>query len=147
MAKITAIAKEAPDDFMEQIKDKIRLEFAEMVPEDKWREMVHSAVDSFFKSHERKQNHHPYNCEIVKSPFDTIVHQLLVDEITEKMQAYFMSPEWQGQWGLVSLSGSECSYVASERMKELMIECAPEIIQRMLGNTLQNAIQGLQFST
>jgi len=115
-------------DILSNVKDKIKAEFVNLIPEDKWEAMVKSAVDDWFKKRETN-----YNTREMVSSFDQFVQGLLKEEVKERVKAYFSSPEWQGEWK----DGGE---TASDKMKEIIVENSDKIMATILGNAFQSAL-------
>lgn len=115
-------------DILKDVKDKIRAEFVNLIPDEKWEALVKNAVDSWFEKKETR-----YNTTERVSHFDYFVNSLLQEECKERVKEYFNSPEWQGQWD------GEGGLEPSDMMKKIIIENSPKIIEMIIGNAFQQA--------
>lgn len=120
-----------PQKAMDAVRVRIQTEFAALIPEAQWREMVQREVDEFFK--DRPGENHYTNYPRRPSKFSEIVHEELAKWSREKVLAILTSPEWQAQWD------DKFGNMPSEEIRKLLVEHAPVIIQRALGVAFQGA--------
>jgi hypothetical protein len=124
-----------PSDYVEAIRGKIRSAMVDVIPDERWDEMVKAEVERFFDGKDVRVDNWG-NTVRTTTGFKELVQKLLAEEVSARMRAYFSSPEWTARW-----SGGHP--VASEKVAEIVKEHAPEIIGRWLGAAVQSAITGM----
>lgn len=131
-----AITTWKPEDAVAQLKERIRLEFAQMIPAEQFAAMVQSVIIEFTEKREVG-----YRVNKVSS-FD----QVVIDELSEatkiEVQKFIKGPQWTGRWTDNGRGGQE----ASERIGQLLQEHGPKILNNWIGQAMQHIIQQLQFT-
>jgi len=124
------VEKFDPSQLMQGVKDRIKAEFVGLIPEEQWQEMVKREVDIFFK--ERDRGYHSKNHQ---SDFGQLVHNLLRDEVTERINTYLKGEEFETVW-----TGPGTATV-SKAVKEIIIENSGEMLANMVGGMVSQGIQ------
>jgi hypothetical protein len=111
---------------MEGVKDKIKATFVDLIPDDKWEEMIKTEIDKWLKSDN-------WN----KSEFQQLVNKCLSEVIGEKLSAMirekYISEIWEN--GQIQ---------PTEELKKLIIENAGKVLLGMLGNEVQQALNNMR---
>lgn len=132
----TAIAKPFdPAGLAEQLRDKIRVDMATLMPDEMWQELLEKEVKTFFQSREDRQ--YGGRPKILASVFHGIVIDVLREETRGRVKEMLNSKEWVGFWENSKLT-------AGEEIKELITKNAPEILSALLANSLQGAVQSMR---
>lgn len=108
--------------FEDGVKARIKDIVAELIPEDRWLALVHTAVQQF----ERED-------------LPKLVKNELHERYKKALQAEFAKQEWTDKWGETGLE-------ASEAVKQIAIEAAPLILAGLVGSSLQAAMQQLKYA-
>lgn len=124
-----------PHEAMGLIKDRIRHQFAELIPEDRWKELVQGAIDSFFRPPPKRQGYRTKET----SEFDDLVATMLKEEVKTRMRAVFDGEGWTRKW---SPDPDEPGTYAEE-VRKVVSEKTPELIQAffaaMVSGVMSNA--------
>ena len=108
--------------FENSVKERLKSIVADLIPEERWDEIVRSTVRDFEK---------------------TDLPRLIKAELTEQYKAAiaaeFTKPEWQTTW-------SNGAPDASEALKKLLVEAAPIVLASMIGGAMQSVTQNLQYA-
>ena len=116
----------------ENLKQRIRLEFIAMFPEDQFKKLIEAEITSFMTTKDRGYVTNR------TSDFHEVVSKYLEEITKEELRKVLLSPEWQG------VIGSDGERV-SEAMSKIIAEKGPEIMLNTFRNTLQNAIQNAAY--
>lgn len=111
-------------DFAAKVKEKVKRDFAGMIPEDAWDRLVEDAVQSF-----------------IKDDLEKLVKEELRTECAARLKKFFETPEWTDQWD--SVRGGNAR-LASERVRELMKEHTTDIVNAVMGSAYQSVINDLR---
>lgn len=106
--------------FEDRVKERVKAIVADLIPEDKWQEIVDNSIVQFEK---------------VDLP--KLVNAELAEFYKAKIQEEFQKPRWQQRW-----NGNE--NLASEMVEKLIIEAAPQVMARIIGNTIQDVLYQLK---
>lgn len=126
-----------PAKVMDAIRDKIRGEFAALVPPEAWTKMVKDEIDSFFTLR-RPAGLWGNDRGDPSSPFRKIVYEEIEKVARAKLNAALNAPELQSTW-----DGN--GYLASDALKKIIIECAPAILTSIISARVQEMIQEGRF--
>lgn len=108
--------------FEASVRDRLKSIVAELIPEDRWDAIVLATVQDFERVDLPK---------LVKAELEAKYKAVIRDE--------FSKPEWATFWQ----DGQE---VASQKVKELMIESAPLIISGLFGSAMQQVVSQLRYA-
>lgn len=111
-------------DFAARVKEKIKLDFAGMIPDEAWDKLVGEAVGSF-----------------VKDDLAKLVKEELAGEVKRRLQVFFGGPDWSEQW---SADGGG-TRTASEKVREIIRENIPSIVEAALGMAVQGMMNDLKY--
>jgi len=109
-----------PTTIQDSIKERIKLIVGELIPEETYNSIVTATVNEFM------------TVDLPK-----LVKNELVAEYKRLIAAEFQKPEWQECW-------NNNSQVASESVKKIIIEAAPQILAGMMGFAAQQVVMQFQ---
>lgn len=109
-------------DFAAKVKEKIKRDFAGMIPDDAWDKLVTDAVATF-----------------IKNELGGLVRAELTEEVKGRLRAMFQEEGWRQQW---DGRGKE---TAGEKVKELIRENIPLIVETALQGAMQNVVNDLHY--
>lgn len=110
-------------EFADKVRDKVKRDFAEMIPDEAWDKLVKTAVTDF-----------------IEKDLGRLVKGQLEAEVVERMTAYFQTAGWKGRWAEYGHSND-----ASKKVESLIAENLPALIKALFGGAVQNFINTLQF--
>lgn len=108
--------------FEDGVKMRIKSIVADLIPEDRWNDIVLSTVRSF-----------------EKDDLPKMVKKLLEEEYKKVIATEFAKPEWRETW-------TNGSTGASEAVKTIIIDSAPLILASLIGGSMQSLVQQLQYT-
>lgn len=117
MGELTVI-----NDFAAKVREKVKRDFAGMIPDDAWDKLVQDAVTSF-----------------IKDDLKNVVVGELTTEIKKRLQEFFHGSEWTEQW---NANGTK---TASDKVKEIVRENVPGIVEAAIGMTMQALVNDLRY--
>lgn len=130
------IAKQTPIDYAQILRDKIRSEFASLIPEDQWKSMIEAEIKNF-TTPTRKQSYGTWADgpsplqEIIRtelaSKFRTMVQEALLPEFTTSTFA--------------NIGGAQ---TVSEAIKQLAVAAAPEILSTLVQGIVVRSMETLR---
>lgn len=113
-----------PSDFQKAVADKIKGEFAAMVPDDQWKGLVKKHVDDF-----------------LNGKGDGTLHAIVVKELTAKseemLKQYFSGSDWNFQW-------NGAKNIASEKIRNIILENIPLIVTSLIADSSQRVFENIQ---
>lgn len=130
------ITKFDPNKLVDRVRERVRGTIADLIPEDAWTAMVKKEIDLFLKETTREAYNFNRNHERIPSGLATAVHDVLEEETKKRVKAILDSPEWGANW---MVEGQ-----VSNAVKDLVVKHAPEIVQSLLGNAVQQFVQNMR---
>lgn len=112
------------NDFAAKVREKVKRDFAGMIPEEAWDALVQEAVQGF-----------------VKQDLQAVVKAELTEEVKKRLQDYFHRPEWQDQWDPTSGEPR-----ASTAVRQTVRENLPLIIETVMGRAFQSFMNDVRNS-
>jgi len=109
-----------PVTFEEAVKLRLKDVVRELIPEDRWDALVRSTIADFERVELPK---------LIKIELEAKYRQVIAEE--------FNKPEWSSTWQ----NGRDG---ASENLRKLLIEAAPEIFASMMSGAMQATLMDLQ---
>lgn len=126
---MTDIEKFDPSTLMQGVKDRIKSTFVSLIPEAKWEELCKKEIDEFFEEkHIDKKEY--------KSDFRQICREILGEIAKEKIK------EALTEYDSLVWEGSERK--VNDKLKELLIKCAPDIWAAQFGSMFQNIVHNMK---
>lgn len=125
-----------PSTIMDGVKDKIRLEFANLIPENVWEEMVKQEVNYFFY----KKQDEGYSSRRSSTQFQRVCNSLLEEECRKRFKEYLNSSDFQATY---KTNGQP---IASEAVKKFIVENSGEVLANFFGSMMQSAIHNMQYN-
>jgi len=116
------IQKFDPATLMQGIKDRIKSEFVSLIPDEQWNEMIKKETENFFREKETGYSNRTY-----ASDFAILVRDELRKEAQKRLVDYLNSPEFNVMYGEYGQP------IASQKVKELLIDNAGLVLQNMFG--------------
>ena len=120
----------------EQLKDKIRLDLAELMPEEVWQKLVQEQIHSFL-TEEPPSNHWEERNKKNPPLLRKIVHDVLGQIAREKVKEMLATPEWEGFW-----DGER--KMAGVHIETLIKENASEILFGLLQQSFQGVVSQMK---
>jgi hypothetical protein len=108
----------------EKVKDRIQTAFLDLIPPEMWDQMVSQHINEFVKNDLPK---------LVKEEGDKLIRKQIAAE--------FSKPEWAETWGSASMTMGP---TASKAVKEIVQQCAPELMAGLFGGLVQNIVLSLR---
>lgn len=121
-------------DLASQLRDKIRLDVAKLMPEETWTKLLQSEIDKFFA--ERKSTYYR-DRNAGPSPFAELVEAVMREESRARVKALLEGEEWKGFWD------GEKEHMGAE-IRRMITDKAGEIVANVLGSAMQSAVNNLR---
>lgn len=131
------IVKFNPNDLAEQLRAKIRVELADLMPKEVWDKLLSTEIDKFLN--DQKPNVSYQGRAKIPSGLSQVVQEELGTMMREKIRDLLKTQEWAGYW-------DSQNQVIGTKVEELIIKNAPNIIQKLLENAIQEVIKNLQYT-
>lgn len=122
MAELTVMS-----DFADRVKEKIKRDFAGMIPDDTWDKLVKDAVDSF-----------------IKTDLQTVVKAELTVEVKKRLDEIFYSADWQAKWDC-NANGGNGAMLGSDAVNKILADNIPLVIQSLLGSSMQYVAEQIRY--
>jgi hypothetical protein len=107
--------------FENNVKDKLKSMVAELIPEDRYEEIVRATIADF-----------------ERNDLPKMVKEEMTKQYKDKLNAYFGQPEWQSYWD------NNGQAIASQKVKELIMAVAPDLLAALFGNQYQCIVNDLR---
>lgn len=107
-----------PVSFEDAVKQRLKSVVAELIPEERWDDIVRKTVEQF-----------------EKSDLPKIVRDELIIKYREMIKEEFSKPEWVGQWA------QDTNELVSEKVRQLIIESAPLVFASMMQGAMHSVMQ------
>ena len=120
---MTTLEHKAPMTLEQRVKDRIDVALGELFPEDELQRKVEQTI-----AHMREK-------ELPK-----LIQDAVRDAMKAAISAEMAKPEWQQTWTQYGTNG------ASEAMRKVMIEAAPQILAALLDGVAVNITQQIRQS-
>lgn len=131
------LAKIDLQDAAQQIRDKIRSAFVELITPEQWSAMIATELKSFTTDRPSQYG------QPSLSPFKEVIRDELSKHLRAKVKEVLESPEWGSAWDM-----NTQKYGPSEMVKQWLIENRDAVltstIQTMFGQALQDFIANVQ---
>jgi len=128
-----------PKALSNQLKDKIHVDIASLMPDEMWQELLQGEINAFLTERKVRHGYHNQNERIEPSRLSTIVESILTAMTKERVKALLSSKEWAGFWdGQGEKAGVE--------IKKLVVENADKILANVLQSSIQAAVQQMQYN-
>jgi len=154
----TAVAKPAdPNDWLQGMVDKLQADCLDCIPEEKRRELVMSAFKKLTEPGRVNRGSSSYpNWTETPSRLESIVFDIMEEEIKKRVQGMLASAEWGAEWDesgsdAAGLHGSSLffdgmEHRAGEEVKRMMAEHGEEILLSFIGRVFQNFLMNMRNS-
>ena len=127
------VQKFDPSKLMEGVKERIRAEFASLIPDEAWTQMVEKEVQSYF--HDKFENSYRHDRT---SRFEDLVRSLLQEETKKRFAVYISSAEFERVWGKDGLPA------CSEAVKKMIVDNSGEILISFFGGMFQGMLDNFK---
>lgn len=128
------VQKFDPSLLMEGVKARIRAEFASLIPDEAWTQMVEKEVQSYF--HDKFENN--YRNERT-SKFEDLIRNLLTEETKKRFAVYISSAEFERVWGKDGLPA------CSEAVKKMIVDNSGEILISFFGGMFEGMLSNFKM--
>lgn len=132
------ITKFDPNVLANQLRDKIRFEISQFLPEEVWEGLIKKEIDSFLKDKEEKNYYS--NEKIIPNGLRMVVKEVLAEDAKRRLQKVLDSADWQTQ----PLSDG---VLVSEYMMKLLIENADKIFASYISGVVGQVIETVKAQT
>lgn len=130
------IVKHAPIDYAKILRDKIRSEFASLIPEEEWKSMIEAEIKNFI-SPTKKQSYNGWVDE--PSPFQSIIRTELENKFKGMVQGALSSEFCTSTFA--NVGGAQ---TVSEAVKQVATAAAPEILSTLVQGIVLRAMEALR---
>ena len=124
-------------DLAAQLRDKVRLDIANLMPPDVWQRWLQDAIESFSKPPTKYDYNGRPTSTSGPSPLEAVVHEVLKERLHRDLAALLTTEEFAGTW-------TDNREIASEFIRKLLVERAGEIMNSWIGEAFQTALRGMQ---
>lgn len=111
-----------PTTFEDSVKERLKSIVADLIPEDRWDDIVRKTVVSF-----------------EKDDLPRLVKSELTERYKKAISEEFSKPEWQGQWNTIGMQ-------ASPMLQKLIVDAAPLVLAGLIGGSMEQMIQNLKYA-
>jgi hypothetical protein len=135
------IAKPNTANIAEALKDRIRLELLDVIPQDTWKAMLLAETKAFLEGPPvRNDAYYNGQSRQTTSGFQDIVRHALENELKKRMAEYFGTPEWRMVWDSTTnqmvpgaMLQKAISDAAPGLMQAFFTSAATDIVTAMIG--------------
>lgn len=128
------IEKFDPSQLMNGVRNRIKATFVSLIPDEQWEKMIKKEADNFFASREKPTYYD--RDKSGKSEFQLVCIDVMNEVAKIKIGEYleqYKNEIWNGN-----------ELVANEKLKQLLIEYAPQILASMMANKCQQVINEMK---
>lgn len=128
------IQKFDPSRLMDGVRDRIKATFVSLIPDEQWEQMIQKSCDDFFREVRRDYNHS--RSQDVCSDFQMVVREELSKYSRERIKVVmetYTSEIWEND-----------GFKPNDKIKELIIQYAPEIFASMFASRFQQCINDMK---
>jgi hypothetical protein len=123
----------------DQLKDKIHVDIASLMPDEMWAELLQGEINSFLTKRTERHGYNNQNERVVPSRLSTIVESILTEMTKAKVKELLSGPDWVSFWdGTEQKAGAE--------IKKLVVENADKILGNVLQSSIQAAVEQMQYN-
>ena len=122
----------ATADITKTIKDKIKNQFVDLIPDEAFQKMVETGVREFTCEVKNR-----YNKKISPSPMQKIINEIIAERYRENIKAELAKPEYDNVW-------NGTGFELPELFKAMVIKTAPEILEAMISNYTTQIVNNLK---
>lgn len=132
----------SPDDAVNAMKERIRLEYIALVPPEQFAKMIQAEINQFMQS---TANGYGYGSDTLRrSSFGAVVNEILRDRVTEEVKATFSAPDWNSSTH--NPHWPTFGQMVSEQVQQIVKEQAPEMVKLVMQSTLQSVVDSIRQS-
>lgn len=140
MSSDTQLTKTSTESFSagamaSELKDKIRLDVAKLMPDEQWEQLLREEIQVFLRSSSRKNTygdtiHQP-------SALRRIVDEVLRERTKVCVSEMLSTDEWAGFWdGQKRTAGKEIERIAKE--------AGPDIVKGLIGDAISSMVDSMK---
>lgn len=133
-----AIEKFDPSTYVDKLRDVLKTQLVNLIPEEQWTLLVKAEIASFFTD-SSKRDHYSGNNVVVPSEFKKVLGEVMREEAKSRIRAMLTSTEWTGYW-----DGTK--QVAGEAIVDMLKKNGAEIINDWLRQAITQVVQSLRFT-
>jgi len=121
-----------PRALAEQLRDKIRVDMATLMPDEMWEALLKKEMETFFEK-QTTTDYHGRRTVDRPSVFHEIVTEIMREETKKRVRDMLNKPEWDGFW-----DGQEQR--AGEKIEELIKKNAGAILASVLSESISSVV-------
>lgn len=134
MTEETRVETYDPATLAENLRTKIRLEIAELMPPNVWQELLRTEINKFLEpTTKRRGSGYSSYSGTTPSGLETLVHGVLRDMLKEMLKKELSSPEWASFW-----DGQR--QTMGPKMEQLVKDVAPDLMTALLKSAMSNFV-------
>lgn len=124
-------------DFEEELANKIKAEFTQLIPDEVFTQMVRDVLDRFTKPQKQPEWRGSSHHVTYPSQFESAALEVLKEWVQAEVKVVLDSEEWRAHW-----NGD--SNVVGKEITKLLKENAGEIVASVLGVAMASAITDMR---
>jgi len=132
----TEVEKFEPTSLKDVIAEKIRVQFAELIPTDEWERLVAKEIENFTDIKERGYN----NNREKYSDIQMLIREALKEQAKVALKKTLESTDWQQR------QDEDGQYMASEAVTKMVTKHASQMVGQILGEVVQNAVHQIKYA-
>lgn len=133
---MTEIARVSLESAAEQLRDKIRSAFVELLPPEQFQQMVKAELTAFM---DNNTNSHDARYNTRVSTFRSVCYDVFREHVTKDLKTLLASAEWQEQWK--GGGGPNLSDAIKAWLTENAQQIVAATIQELAGRAAQTLVQ------
>jgi hypothetical protein len=119
-----------------QLRDKIRVDMATLMPDEMWQEFLKAEIERFFLPTQEQDTYHTHRTVEKPPEFRAIVNEAMREETKKRVIEMLNTEEWRGFW-----DGQ--TQKAGKKVEELIKENASVILSAVLSESMQNVVNAM----
>lgn len=134
--KSVVTIEEAASSLKDKVREKIKEQFADLIPDDLWDKLVESELKWFISEPERYGSYSSVSERV--SPLKEMIRKELQNMVSAKIKETLDDPKWSSKW----VDGHT---VVSEAIKEVVTKHATEIVAQVFGSSVQTLVDRIRI--
>lgn len=121
-------------ELMQEFRDRLKLTFASIIPDDQWDEMCKKEINDFFTAKDRGYNHH----KEYASDFQLMIRNCLSEDVKARIMTILKSPDYESTWDNNGVP------TVSKKIEMLLIENSGAVLANAFGGMMQGMLVSFQ---
>jgi|GEM_PF-2228109 len=139
MDEVKEIVKFDPTKLADHLKDKIRLDIAELMPEEMWQGLLKNEIEKFITEQPAGNG---YSNRTTSSDLSKLTKEILKKELEKKIGEYFAGEEWAGKWESRGTGGPQA--LLGKAVKEIIVDNADIMFENMIAGAVSSVLRQLK---